>query len=1259
MNRKSLGRSVTHGRSLGLVILATALVLGMSIPRAAAQLTMGTVLGTVQDAQSAAVPGVTVSLVSEARGTRLPIAISSASGDFVFPNVPPDTYTLEIAHKGFKPVKRTGIAVSAGDRVGLGPVTLEVGAVTDAITVTGEATLLQTQSAERSVTITTAEVQNVPMLSRIFTNLIAAVPGVTGTAQQPTRMGDIQSYSGGNSNIMMDGISTMDTGNNAMMISTNTESVAEVKILLAGYQAEYGRSSGLQITAVTKSGTNRFHGTGFMIMRQSGWNAWNKTDKLNAAPKAYLRQKDLGFTVGGPVGKPGHDNKLFFFYSHEFDPRHMTVTGGSQVTYRFPTALERAGDFSQTTDNNGNPYPYIKDPLSTNPCSASNTSGCFADGGVLGRIPANRLYSLGLKILSLYPMPNVTTPGLNYNYLGTLPTQSIMSQAPIMKIDYQPWTKLRVSGKLSLWEQPATLQTGTLPGFNDTQVYKKWFYTWASTVTYSINTTTFVEGTFGHARNDLAGCFGPTTTAAPTFCTSSLPMDKIASLSGAGLTGLPQLFPDSGVLNKSYYAFQAMESVKPPMWDGTRMGLVPTFNSWGSRITSSPPNFPFPGWLNTNQTYDYALSATKLRGSHTLKAGLYVNHSFKAQQSLAGTWQGSISFANDTNNSLDSGFGFANAALGVFDNYSQLSKYVEGNYVYNNIEGFIQDNWKVNSRLTLDYGVRLVHQQPQYDELGQGVNWLPDKWSLSNAPVYYLAGCATTAPCSGSNRQAKNPLTGQLLGPNTAVAIGTLVPGTGSPIVNGIPINGLVASGTSPVPKTTYNWPTLWPAPRFGAAYDLTGKHKIILRGGAGLFFDRPSGNTIYSQIANPPNELSETLYYSQFQTMGGLTTIGAPNLNVYQLNSGYPATWNWHTSVQYMLPFDTMLDVDYTGEHAYNVVQQININTVDIGSAYLAQNQDPTVTSALPGGAAVTQNMMRSIRGFGSLNQMIPRGFFTSHLLAISLVHRFAHGLQFDVSDSIMLKQHGNAYGTTPVARIQHDANGAVSYRSDEAQAEELLTDYIPTRHTFKGDFVWSIPAVKNLGSGTGQKIIKAVTRDWQLSGIWAANTPTAYQLGYSFQNGAGNQNITGSPDFGGRVRIVGNPGSGCNSSDIYHQFNTAAFLPPAVGSVGLDSGMDYLRGCFQQQFDLALQREFRFGETRRLSFRLDAFNAFNQSHVNGRQTTMTVPSTTDSTIQNLPFDSSGNLIATRSQPRTAGFGMVNSYQAARTLQAWLRFTF
>ena len=369
--------------------------------------------------------------------------------------------------------------------------------------------------------------------------------------------------------------------------------------------------------------------------------------------------------------------------------------------------------------------------------------------------------------------------------------------------------------------------------------------------------------------------------------------------------------------------------------------------------------------------------------------------------------------------------------------------------------------------------MRFVHEDPQHDKLGQGVNWLPDKWSLSSAPLYYLPGCATTYPCSGSNRQAKDPRTGALLGINTAVAIGTLVPGSGNFT------NGLVPSGTDPVPSGTYYWPKLSPGPRFGVAYDITGKQKIIFRGGAGLTFDRPSGNTIFSLIANPPNEISQTLYYSQFQTMGGLTTQGAANLNVYQLHSGLPSTWSWSGGVQYMLPQDTMLDVSYTGLHGYNVVEQININTVDMGAAFLAANQDPTVTSStLPGGAAVTQNMMRSIRGYGSLNMMIPRGLTTSHNLQLCSITALPTVCN-SMSTTRSCSSEGRCRGAYP-ARRQRQL--VLSFRP--GPGNELFSDYIPTRHTFKGNFVYAIPGLKNVGEGAARQIVKQVTSDWQLSG-------------------------------------------------------------------------------------------------------------------------------------------------------------------------------
>src|SRR6185369_6452518 len=138
---------------------------------------------------------------------------------------------------------------------------------------------------------------------------------------------------------------------------------------------------------------------------------------------------------GGPIGKPGGTNKMFFFYSQEFSPR----TGGNDVQrFRFPTAAERNGDFSQSLDQNGVLYNLIKDPSNPNVCTAANTSGCFQDGGVIGKIPQSALYQTGLNILKLYPLPNQPGVGVNYNYEITRPAEKVRSTQPAFRFDYQP-----------------------------------------------------------------------------------------------------------------------------------------------------------------------------------------------------------------------------------------------------------------------------------------------------------------------------------------------------------------------------------------------------------------------------------------------------------------------------------------------------------------------------------------------------------------------------------------------------------------------------------------------------------------------------------------------------------------------------------------------------------------------------------------------------------------------------------------------------
>lgn len=1218
-----------------------ALVSGALALPAAAQITTGTVTGTVKDAQGGVLPGATVTLVNDAQRTRSAPAVTSRDGDFVVPNVLPGRYTIEIELAAFKTLKRSGVDVSPGSQVPLGTLTLDLGGTTEVVNVRGETPVIQSSTGERSFTISPEEVEALPLADRNFATLAELAPGVDGR----NRIGG-----GGATNFMMDGVGTMDTGNNGLLMAVNVESIAQVKVLTSGYQAEFGRSSGLQITAVTKSGTNRIRGSVYDVERNSAWNANSRTNKLNGDPKAVTKQKDWGFSIGGPIGRPGGVNKLFYFYSQEFQPR---TAGNDVVRYRMPTALERAGDFSQTTNNNGDPYPYIRDVSTGLPCSAANTQGCFQDGGVIGRIPADRLYLPGVNILKMFPMPTGTSaPGQAYNYEITRPKESLIAYQPALRVDYQPFPRLRAGVKYTGWIQRKQTINGSIPGWNDTRMQNPTISTIVATASYNLSSTMFLEGSVGRSGNQLAGCG---LAGVVTFCTSALPMNDISNRINAGLGNLPALFPDANVLNPDYYAHGVMENMKPPMWDGARLQMPPNF-TWGGRVSNStppysPPNQPFPGFLNINTTKDVSISVTKLAGRHALKAGFYNTHSFKAQQRAG--WNGTITFTNDINNPLDSQFPFANAALGTFSAFNQASKYVEGLFVYRNTEGYVQDNWKVNSRLTLDYGVRLVHQQPQYDSLGQASNFLVDTWSRSQAPSLYLAMCPNNAAsCAAGDRQARNPLTGESLGANSVLAIGTLVPGSGNTT------NGLFLSGQG-IAKTTYNWPALKLAPRFGMAYDVTGRQRLVVRGGAGLFFDRPSGNSIYSQVQNPPTYKNITVRYGQLQRLGtgGLATEGPPALSVYEYNSKLPSSWQWNTGTQMMLPWAASLDVAYVGHHSYNLLQAVNLNAVDFGSAFLPENQDPTLSAGIttPGARAVSQDLMRSYRGYGAITQQWGRGWRTYHSLQLSLQRRFKQNLSFGFNDTISLSDRQSTG-----ARLEHGPDESYSLRSDQREAEKLLGTTVGNRHIMRGSFIWDPPDFSRRHAVL--RTIGHVVNDWRLSAIWSGRTGSAYTIGYSYQNGGGNVNLTGSPDYGGRVRIVGDPGSGC-SRNVYQQFIPTAFEGPLYNSVGLESGAGYLRGCFISALDLSIARTIRLGArrtNRTLQLRVDLFNAPDSAIITARATTINLSNPNDPvTIRNLPYLDDGTLNPARSRPRGAGVGVATDYQSPRRVQAQARFSF
>lgn len=1238
------------------VLAAACLIAAIAAP-ASAQITTGNISGTIKDAQGGVIPGATVILVNEAQRTKSAPSVTNATGDYVFPNVTGGTYTVEVSMTGFKLLERAGVIVSGGDRVVVPTLTLEVGGTTETVSVVAESPVIQAASGERSFTIMAAEVQNLPIANRGFRDFVNLMPGVNptgGGGGQTGRLGG-----GGQDNIMMDGISIMDTGNNGLMGGLNipVDMIAEVKVLTSGYNAEYGRSSGLQISAVTRGGSNRFRGSIYDVERNSDWYA-NRWDRIqNDQAKPVVKERDFGYTVGGPVGKPGGSNRLFFFYSQEYRPRTM---GNDTNNFRLPTALERRGDFSETRDQNGNLFNLIYDASTGQPktnCSATIQTACFADGGVVGRIPIGRLYGPGMALLSQYPLPNVQqVPGQSFNYQVVTPVVDTLQHTPALRMDYQVSNALRLNARWTGRRDNDKVRIGSLPGFNDTLQAFPWAHTFSATINYSINATTFLEATYGMAQNRLGT---PNTSEFANRNNVKCPADFAALVPNCTLGAITYLYPDAGIMDPRYYETQALAQVGFAFFQDGRSLLPPQLN-WGaggttSRVSNSPPSLNFPGFMNINRTQDVSISMTKIMGRHTLKAGFYLNHSYKAQnQGGAPSFQGALNFGNDANNPLDAAFPFANAALGIFSSYGQSQRFMEGSFIYDGIDWYVQDNWKVNSKLTLDYGLRFVHQGEQYDQFGQSSNFFADQWTLASAPFLYVPGCAGASPCTGNNRQAMDPRTNTLLGPGTSSLIGTTIVNSGN-VANGVRLAG---DGIS---DRAYQWPDLALAPRFGGAYDLTGQQKMVLRGSIGLFFDRPDGNTVFSTVANPPLVDSTTSQWGSLGALGAsrLSFGPVPTIQAYYYDSKLPSDTQWNFGFQMALPWASSIDVEYVGHHSFDVLggQQngnaVQINAIDLGATLRASGQDPTQAP----GTSLPNNLLRPFRGYNNIQFQWGRFERTYHSIQTNFARRFRNGVSFGVNWTLGLSDKGttNMPNGNPQLRFDHAADGSFTVRADQATAEKLFADQGLIRHILQSTFVWDLPDWKF--SGKANRVIGLVLNDWQLSGIFRADSGTPYDVGFNYGSGGGVL-LTGSPDYSARVVINGDPGNGC-SSNQYKQFNTEVFSGALPGSVGLESGRNYLSGCNNRTLDLAIARTIRLGGGRSIQLRADVFNAPNAVMWNGRSTTVNLTSPTVQTVTNPQYLADGSLDQTRLTPNRAGFGAVNGVRDARTVQLQIRFQF
>jgi hypothetical protein len=1094
-----------------------------------AQNVISSLNGLLVDPSGAGVPGATCTLTSPETGTVLN-STSEAAGLFTFPTVAAGTYKLEVKAAGFQSFTLMGIVMIASERHALGSLTLQVGDMRQSIEVTAEMAALQLASGERSGLVSGTQVNDLALKGRDYFALMQTIAGmvdttVTRNASSNTAGAGIYINGGrdNSKNITVDGITAMDTGSNgSLTFEPNMDSVAELRVLTSNYQAEYGRNAGGGVMAITKSGTRGLHGSGYDFYRNETLNANDFFNNRTGTARLPYRYRITGYSLGGPIYIPHKfntsRNKLFFFWSQEFTGFKQNY--GAQFV-NTPTAAERGGDFSQSYNVSGGLIA-IKDPQ----------NGLAFPGNV---IPKSRINSLGLSILNYYPLPNYTDPDprnayrWNYRsvYSGNTPRRNDM---------------LRTD-----WNATSTLQIYYRYGRDTDNTLQPWAGK-AGSMNYLITPAYVNRYGDGHLLHVIK-TFSPTLVNEVSVARSMV-----------------NRYFD--YLDPSAVARSKMGN--PPQWFAhpevsASQNYIPLVSFGGQPASTiyAGLGYPIPN-AYMNPVYTVTDGLSKVWGRHSFKAGAYIERN-RNQSPISTNYAGNFSFAVNSTNPFESGDSFANALLGNFYSYTETQKYTMNHEQWWDYEWYIQDNWRVSKRLTLDLGVRFHHTPPQYDVLNQGAAFDPAAWSRQQAPALYVP-----AIVNGS-RVAMDPLTGAAA---PAPVIGQYVPGTGNPA------NGMIVGGLNGAPRGNITHPAVSSGPRFGLAYDVFGNGKTALRAGWGSFYDIMQTNPATALVGNPPISYTPTLYNGSLSTYAqGGGVIGPSSLSTMYGQHKLPNIMNFSVGIQERV-LGTVIDASYVGSLSRNLLYMYNINAIPIGAHFNPANFDPTKP-----GTPLPDNFLRPYVGYGNINVYDNGASSNYNSLQVSVNRRLMRGLQFGVAYTFSKTLDVADSDTTSVSPY-FPARRRNYGRASFDRANALVVNYLYELPKFAGHVAFR-PA-------------HWVLDGWQLSGITSFISGAPFTPGFSTTNST---DISGSTE-GARINVVGDPNLSKGDRTFYRNFNTSAFALPAVGTFG-NAGVGVLRGPGTNNWDMAASKRFPlFSESRWIQFRAELFNAWNHTQFAGLYT-------------------------------------------------------
>ena len=1132
LSLKCVGRSMValtktyHPRYLLVLVV---LLAGLPF-RAFAQ--DATVVGTVTDQSGSVMANVKITITNAETSLARTITTND-SGQYVAVDLRIGHYSVKAEASGFKVAEEKGLVLNVGDRRRV-DFQMALGAAQETVTVEANVVHVQADSGEASNLITGRQLSQLSVNGRGIYQLAALTPGgssqINALAPNVPVGGDAGVEFNGmrqNHNIyLLDGGEDDDRGGaGGMSIAPSLDAIAEFRALTSNYSADYGLSSGGTMTMVLKSGTTQLHGSAWEFVRNDALDARNF---FNPPPQkvAELRQNMFGFNVAGPVtfGKLYNPNrtKTFFFYNMEW----RRYVNGGLTNQTVPDPASYGGDFSTNSTVINVPTAAQVTPS----VLFANCPGGAAPAGVVqgspfpgNKIPSCMIAPNATALLSagIFPKSNALDANGRPTFIGGNNSPTNLKEE-IARIDHNFTSKFSVFGHYVAEQVTQNYGISQWSGANVPTVgdtFGNPSYSGVIHATYTISPTLLNETAFNYNGNRI----------------------NIIPFAGSGLASL--------ALPTGYVSANSRLFTGP-----NNLSRIPNIDLNGG-INS---HFEISSWPWRNKADDYQIrdDISLTKGAHQLKFGASWAI-YKKVQDLFGTTQGSFNFDGTftTPAGLKSkpGNDLADFLLGTAKSYSELA--VQDSGKWNNVSwaAYVQDNWRVNRRLTLNLGLRWDGVPHTYEANNRMGNFYPSLYDPAKTAIMLPDG--TVSPLSPGLGTSPNPI---------LAGVQLYLNGIGIPGQNGVP-KGLVNN----------HWAAF--GPRLGFAYDVSGNAKTVVRGGFGIMYERIQGNDMYDAGPNIPFSLGVTNNSVTLADPGILLATGAAAsrpINPADLtglavdNYKLPASYQYSVGVQHSLNAKSVLSVSYVGNQNRHQNDRSQYNL-----------PDPSALPGLINGGQYTLAPGLTYPGFHAIRLTANEANSHYNALQVDLNSQVGRDLQlrayYTLSRTIDPTTAGNGGGD-----LGNVSNPYAGWRYDIGPGGYDRT------HNAAFNFIYDIPVFRSSQS----RLVKTALGGWQVSGIVTMSSGLPINIGLS-----GNQSGNGLPAATNRPNLTG---SVSYPHTVGQWFDTTAFTAPAVGAFGT-LGHNALRGPGRDNWNMSLFKSFLFSEARgsRLEFRAESFNTWNHT--------------------------------------------------------------